>query len=220
MIKSYTILLSHDDWSLYTEKFREDELYVKVIRRIPFLEDLTENVMGIIYAKDKSLYKHIIKMISRNKMVVDFKLIDEYKSKSGVRAIYASIEKLPGRIAEKLLQNCKIFSMSETIYNGLERWNIIAESNSFIKVIPKIRELTFDFKVFEDPIDPLLSVKDELTPKEQEVLKIAVTKGYFDYPKRIGLEELAEEFGVSKSAIMQILRKAIDKIARKSIREI
>lgn len=220
MIKSYTILLAHEDWSLYTEKFSEDELYVKVIRRVPSLEELTENVIGIIYAKDRSLYRQIIKMISRNKMVIDFKLLDEYKSKSGVRAIYASTEKLPGRIAEKLLQNCKIFSMNETIYSGIEKWNIIAESSSFSKVIPKIRELTFDLKVFEDPIDPLLSVKDELTPKEQEVLKIAVIKGYFNSPKRIGLEELAKEFGVSKSAIMQILRKAIDKIARKSIKEI
>jgi predicted DNA binding protein len=52
------------------------------------------------------------------------------------------------------------------------------------------------------------------------VLKIAVIKGYFNSPKRIGLEELAKEFGVSKSAIMQILRKAMDKIARKSIKEI
>jgi hypothetical protein len=112
MIKSYTILLAHEDWSLYTEKFSEDELYVKVIRRIPSLEELTENVIGIIYAKDRSLYRQIIKMISRNKMIIDFKLLDEYKSKSGVRAIYASTEKHPGRIAEKLLQNCKIISMN------------------------------------------------------------------------------------------------------------
>ncbi|WP_338599022.1 helix-turn-helix domain-containing protein [Sulfolobus tengchongensis] len=220
MIKSYTILLSHEDWSLYTERFNEEELYVKVNKRIPSLDGLTENVMGIIYAKDKDLFKQIVKILSRNKMIVDFKLVDEYKNKTGIRAIYTSVESLRGRIAEKLLKNCKIFSMSETIYNGIERWNIIAESEDFTKIIPEIRELTYEFKVIEESSDPLLSVREELTPKELAVLKLAVSKGYFETPKRIGLEELAKELGVSKPAIMQILRKAVAKIAEKTMKEI
>jgi len=82
MIKSYTIVLSHDDWSRYTERFNEEELYVKVVRRIPSLDGLTENVMGIIYAKDKEFYRQIIRMLSRNETTIDFRIIDEYKNKS------------------------------------------------------------------------------------------------------------------------------------------
>ncbi|QGA55284.1 bacterio-opsin activator [Sulfolobus sp. E5-1-F] len=219
MIKSYTIMLSHNDWSRYTEKFNEEELYVKVIRRIPSLDGLTENVMGVIYAKDKELYKQIIKMLGRNATTIDFRIVNEYKNKSGIRAIYASIESLRGRIAERLLRDCRIFSMSETIYEGMERWSIIADSENFIKIIPEVKELTYEFKIIEESSNPFLSVKEELTPRELSILKLALDKGYFETPKRIGLEELANELGVSKPAIMQVLRKAISKLVEKSIRD-
>ncbi|ACP38997.1 helix-turn-helix domain-containing protein [Saccharolobus islandicus] len=219
MIKSYTIVLSHDDWSRYTERFNEEELYVKVVRRIPSLDGLTENVMGIIYAKDKESYRQIIRMLSRNETTIDFRIIDEYKNKSNIRAIYASIESLRGRIAERLLKDCRIFSMSETIYEGMERWNVIADSENFIKIIPEVKELTYEFKIIEESSNPLLSVKEELTPKELSILKLAFDKGYFETPKRIGLEELANELGISKPAIMQVLRKAIAKLTEKSIKD-
>ncbi|SAI86744.1 helix-turn-helix domain-containing protein [Saccharolobus solfataricus] len=220
MIKSYTVILSHDDWSRYTEKFDEEELYVKVVRRIPSLDGLTENVMGVIYAKDKDSYKQIVKMLSRNATTIDFKIIDLYKNKSGIRAIYASVESLRGRIAERLLRDCRIFSMNETIYEGMERWSIIADSENFIKIIPEVKELTYEFKIIEESSNPFLSVKEELTPKELAILKLAFDRGYFETPKRIGLEDLANELGISKPAIMQVLRKAIAKLAEKTIRDI
>lgn len=52
----------------------------------------------------------------------------------------------------------------------------------------------------------------ELTEKQYETLRRAVVGGYYDDPQRISLEELAEEFGVSKSAVSQRLRRAESKI--------
>ncbi|AOL16618.1 bacterio-opsin activator [Sulfolobus sp. A20] len=217
MIKSYTITLTHDDWTLYTEKFSEDELYVKVIKRLPYMNDTLENIIGIIYARDKDVYKKVLKMISKNKMILRFDLVNEYKNKNGIKAVYASVERIDGRIAGMLFKDCLVYEMKESIMSGIEKWNIVAESSSFMKVLPKIRELTYEFKVVENTYDPILSIQNELTHKEMEILKLAVNKGFFDTPKRVGLEELAEELGVSKSAIMQILRKAMAKIAKKTV---
>ncbi|TRM89315.1 hypothetical protein DJ526_08385, partial [Sulfolobus sp. A20-N-G8] len=110
----------------------------------------------------------------------------------------------------------------KVLVSGIEGKNetlpdLFSESSSFMKVLPKIRELTYEFKVVENTYDPILSIQNELTHKEMEILKLAVNKGFFDTPKRVGLEELAEELGVSKSAIMQILRKAMAKIAKKTV---
>jgi RNA polymerase sigma factor (sigma-70 family) len=61
-----------------------------------------------------------------------------------------------------------------------------------------------------------LSIADEhresvvsLTEKQQELLAVAYEEGYFDVPRRISQQELADRLGVSKSAVSQRLRRAI-----------
>ncbi|TYL37551.1 bacterio-opsin activator [Natronococcus pandeyae] len=48
-----------------------------------------------------------------------------------------------------------------------------------------------------------------LTAKQQELLAVAYEEGYFDVPRRISQDELADRLDVSKSAISQRLRRAI-----------
>jgi predicted DNA-binding protein (UPF0251 family) len=51
-----------------------------------------------------------------------------------------------------------------------------------------------------------------LTPKEQEVLYHAYFRGYYSQPRRVTLEELSKELGLSKSTLNEILRSAERKI--------
>ncbi len=51
-----------------------------------------------------------------------------------------------------------------------------------------------------------------LTPKEIEVLYQAFFKGYYSQPRKITLSKLAEELGLSKSTLNEILRSAERKI--------
>jgi Predicted DNA binding protein len=51
-----------------------------------------------------------------------------------------------------------------------------------------------------------------LTPREQEVLYYAYFRGYYSQPHSVTLDRLAEELGVSKSALSEILRSAERKI--------
>ncbi|MFB6112664.1 MAG: helix-turn-helix domain-containing protein [Halodesulfurarchaeum sp.] len=48
-----------------------------------------------------------------------------------------------------------------------------------------------------------------LTPKQREVLVTAVEQGFFDIPRRITLDELAAELGVSTSALSERLRRGM-----------
>ena len=48
-----------------------------------------------------------------------------------------------------------------------------------------------------------------LTEKQQELLTVAHDEGYFDVPRGISQDELADRLGVSKSAVSQRLRRAI-----------
>jgi predicted DNA binding protein len=48
----------------------------------------------------------------------------------------------------------------------------------------------------------------EITSKQKYALEIAINNGYYDYPKKINMEKLAEIMGVSYSTYQQHLKKA------------
>lgn len=56
-----------------------------------------------------------------------------------------------------------------------------------------------------------------LTAKQQELLAVAYQEGYFDVPRGISQDELADRLGVSKSAISQRLRRAIGELCAASL---
>jgi hypothetical protein len=55
-----------------------------------------------------------------------------------------------------------------------------------------------------------------LTEKQQELLAVAYEEGYFEVPRRISQDELADRLGVSKSAVSQRLRRAIGELCASS----
>ncbi|MDG6970682.1 MAG: helix-turn-helix domain-containing protein [Nitrososphaerota archaeon] len=50
--------------------------------------------------------------------------------------------------------------------------------------------------------------KRETTARQEEVLRVALDLGYFDFPKRIRLEELAEKLHITAGTLSEILRRA------------
>lgn len=56
-----------------------------------------------------------------------------------------------------------------------------------------------------------------LTQKQQELLSIAYEEGYFDVPRGISQDELADRMNVSKSAISQRMRRAIAQLCCDSL---
>ena len=51
-----------------------------------------------------------------------------------------------------------------------------------------------------------------LTPKQEEIIRTAYLRGYYDFPKRVGVRELAEQFDISTATISEILRRGQKKI--------
>jgi len=58
----------------------------------------------------------------------------------------------------------------------------------------------------------LKSAKELLTPKQLEIFRLACDYGYYDNPKKISIEQLAERTGISAATLAEHLRKAESKL--------
>ena len=58
----------------------------------------------------------------------------------------------------------------------------------------------------------LQSAKELVTPKQLEIFQLACDYGYYDTPKKISIEELADRTGLSPSTLAEHLRKAESKL--------
>ena len=59
-----------------------------------------------------------------------------------------------------------------------------------------------------------LSKKTMLTTRQEEIVRMAFEKGYYDYPKKITIKELAKIFNISPSTLNEILQRGEKKVMR------
>jgi hypothetical protein len=60
-----------------------------------------------------------------------------------------------------------------------------------------------------------LSAGSDLTARQEQIAKIALELGYFEFPKKIGIEELSKRLGISAGNLSEILRRAEKNILSK-----
>ena len=90
-------------------------------------------------------------------------------------------------------------------------WNVICDDDSFLKLMRNLEETEVDFEILYKGRP---SGESKITYREEEILKIALEKGFFDFPKKIKLEELAEIFGIAPSTLSEVLRRGQKKVLK------
>ncbi len=102
------------------------------------------------------------------------------------------------------------FLVSATAKNDQLHWTVLASKNDQIKaLIARMKDngMNATLQSISD-----ISSREELTKRQEDILKIALEKGYFDYPKRTSIRELARVFGISISTLSEILRSGQKKV--------
>lgn len=104
---------------------------------------------------------------------------------------------------------CFLTDATATERGGLE-WRLLAPRREAVEAVVtalKGRGIAVDLVAIK-------SVKGSgaLTDRQARVLSLAFELGYFDFPKKIGLSELAEKLGVSKSSLSETLRTGEEKV--------
>jgi predicted DNA binding protein len=93
---------------------------------------------------------------------------------------------------------------------GWVEWKLIMnEKVQLQKLVTNLTDKGIDSSlIMIHPIDD----KDSLTPRQENIIKTALERGYYDFPKRIGIRELARIFSISTASVSETLRRGQKKI--------
>lgn len=93
----------------------------------------------------------------------------------------------------------------------IEIGGLVREGTEFLKALGiRLRLLHFgEYKPEEHPIG---DYEEKLTPKQTEIIKMALALGLYDSPRKCSLDTLAEIFGISKAAAHNRMKAAEKKI--------
>jgi predicted DNA binding protein len=104
--------------------------------------------------------------------------------------------------------NCFLASVSVES-KGQARWTVLGAGDSFRQLTGALERKKIPFEV---KLKKTLEDKELLTARQEQILAIAFERGYFDFPKKLGLTELAELTGIRTSTLAEILRRGQKKI--------
>ena len=176
---------------------------IKVIERVPFSEKGVKDLVEIAGPQD--VMEEVLKDIKKNPLVskVDTTMTDKGK-------LIGSITTSSCEIC-RILTDADVFLISaESKGDGKVEWTLVLSEKDVLKQI-------FDHlktKSVQAELVKLTKIDDKeaLTDRQDKITHVAFERGYFDYPKRISLRELARMFDVSPSTLSEILRKGQRKI--------
>ncbi len=94
--------------------------------------------------------------------------------------------------------------------DGKTIWRLLATEKEAIRMI--ISDLEDHRYIVELRKLTSVDVDELMTSRQEDILQIAYERGYFDYPKRISLRDLAAMFDISISTLSEMLRKGQRKI--------
>ena len=97
--------------------------------------------------------------------------------------------------------------------NDKHTYSILADQENISKFIEQIKKVGKVLKMsFQKTACQQHDILSVLTYKQREILITAQKYGYYDYPKKINSDQLSQKFNLSKTTLIQHLRKAEGRI--------
>ncbi len=150
------------------------------------------------------LTDELLAAIRRDEDVIE---LEAMKSKTG--RVYGSVSSQRCTVCMEVAKS-KCFLVSVTIRSGeAAQWMIFGNNESFKELVATLEtdKIPFEVKLRKNLEDDEL-----LTSRQEQVISVAFDRGYFDFPKKIGLRELAIQSGIKTSTLAEILRRGQRKI--------
>lgn len=167
----------------------------------------------------KACLKNVLGAISTLPEVRSYKVLGKQE---GVWRIHMYISKT--HTMESSISLGAMFVSPWIARNGVERWTLgFASKKQLYDFLAKVKERDRVVRYFVHEISEedfatvsmnflsilkMVSQLNRLTQKQLELLKLAVSEGYYSWPKGIDSVELSKMLGVSRVSVVKSLRRA------------
>jgi predicted DNA binding protein len=176
---------------------------IKVIERVPYSDRGVKDLVEISGPQD--IMEEVLSDIRKDPLVskLDTTVTEKGKVIGAVTTSRCDIC--------RILTDSDVFLISaETKSGGKVEWTLVLSEKDVLKgILDHLKSKSVEAELIKlTKIDD----KESLTERQDKITHVAFDRGYFDYPKRISLRELARMFEVSPSTLSEILRKGQRKI--------
>lgn len=147
--------------------------------------------------------------------VITDKLIEDIRRHPSVCKVEVSRfgdGKISGSIITNQCVACRALTGSECFLtharsskDGTVEWNLVTASNTTLgPLIEKLRDSGCGVEI--NSITRITG-QDVVTRRQEEIIRTALERGYYDYPRKTTIRELAKVFGISPSTLGEILQR-------------
>ena len=163
-------------------------------------------------------------VVSFNRYPLEF--VDIFEEKVSLNEFIYTVEyvvedRLKNTTINLLFESGCVFEPPASVDGKFEIHNILAPLKAnFSKLKDLLSKHKREFRVLEvktvHSIDnvPRISWKKELTPRQLEAIELAYRKGFYHYPRKIHISQLAGDAQLSRSTFQEHLRLAEVKVIR------
>lgn len=185
---------------------REHEVRVLLIDTVRTEEGITRDLVEVNLREEDS--DAVIKAIEDFEHVVNLEITERHK---GRLLAIVEVRDCPGCVS---LATADVFLLSaHTTEDRRLEWKVaFSNRDDLDKLIAELQKTGSDVEMVRvsNAIDDGL----RLTDRQLKIVEVAFKRGYYDYPKRISIRELARIFGVSTATVSEILRRGQRKIIK------
>jgi predicted DNA binding protein len=186
------------------KKFRDIRMEIEHFLPYDFENSIGNSIIEIFHHN----IDIIIDEIKKHKSVIEFSLLerDETRVKFNIKTkdpflLYAIIK-------------CGVLvNFPVRVREGYAYWRLVSSRERIDDLLNLFDQKRINYTLLRIGTSPynIEDDKNKLTLDESTILNKAISSGFFEIPRKISLEELANELGKSKSALSVTLRKIIKK---------
>jgi predicted DNA binding protein len=209
---------------------RHDGCWATNLGRVPSVYDLKfwagvrldrTHIMGTFVAKSREP----INVLDYNGYPLEFvEVFEERPAPNDFQysVEYVAMDRQKDTTINLVFESGCIFEPPATVNGSFELHNLLAPRKvNFVKLKSVLQKHKREFKVLsvkeirtEGEQLPRVSWRKVLTPRQLEALRLAYEKGFYYYPRRVHIADLAAEAKLSRSTYQEHLRLAEVKLIR------
>ncbi|MFX1487623.1 MAG: helix-turn-helix domain-containing protein [Promethearchaeota archaeon] len=190
-----------------SEIFREfPDVRMEIAHFLPY--DLERSIGNSIIELMYYNIDIIIEAIRNHPSVFEFSVLEKEENKTRV-----NVKTKDPFLLYAIIKCGVLIDFPVRVEEGYAFWRLISSRQRIDQLLSIFEEKKIDFELLRIGNSPykIENDKNKLTLDELNVLDRSISLGFFEIPRKISLEELANQLGKSKSALSVMLRKIIKK---------